>query len=138
MAAGVMKSLRTWTIVCAVATVLVIGVACALLARGYDPPFPGFFVYRSGAVTSLWRASWRGPQAGLHARDVVRAVDGTPIANGPQFIAAIEAARARGKAEITVEGPRSRLWPGLSGGTRSVEVALSRLDAWDIGYTLVL
>jgi hypothetical protein len=63
-----MRPLRTSLIVTSVIALTLLGVACALVAHRYDGPFPGFLVYRSGAVSSLWRAGWSGQQAGLRAR----------------------------------------------------------------------
>src|SRR5439155_13984707 len=57
-----------------------LGAVVASRALAYDTPFGGFFVYRSGAVTSLWRAHWAGRQAGLRVRDVITAVDGEAVA----------------------------------------------------------
>ena len=56
----------------AVIALIALGAAAASAALGYDAPFGGFFVYRSGAVTSLWRADWPGRRAGPRARGSAR------------------------------------------------------------------
>ena len=63
---------------------MALGAAVASQALSWDTPFGGFFVYRSGAVTSLWRADWAGRRAGLRVRDVIVAVDGEPVRDGPR------------------------------------------------------
>jgi S1-C subfamily serine protease len=118
----------------AVAALIALGAACASAALGYDAPFPGFLVYRSGAVTSLWRADWPGRRAGLRVRDVIVAVDGEPLARpgrgGPALRAALERRRDAGEVTLDVARPD---------GTRArLTVKLSRLTQWDLASTFAL
>ena len=79
------ESPKVWQIgalALAVAALMALGVVVASQALAWDTPFPGFLVYRSGAVASLWRADWAGRRAGLRVRDVIVSVDGEPIAGG--------------------------------------------------------
>ena len=114
----------------AVFGLMALGVVVASRALAYDTPFGGFFVYRSGAVTSLWRADWPGRKAGLAVRDIITAVDGESVRGGPALQAALE--RHRGAASVTLDvahpdGSRARL-----------TVPLSRLTQWDLASTFML
>jgi signal transduction histidine kinase len=120
-----------------VAAVIALGVVCALLARNYGAPFPGFLVYRSGAIASLWRGNWAGKQLGLRGRDTVIAVDGEPVSSGADFRRALEERRASATVRVTVVQPSSRLWPGR-GAERTVTVPLGRLSHGDWAYVLIL
>ena len=114
----------------AVACLMALGVVVASQALSWDTPFGGFFVYRSGAVTSLWRADWAGRRAGLHVRDVIVAVDGEAVADGPALTAALGNRRAAAAVTLDVRHPD---------GTKSrVQVPLTRLTKWDLGSTFLL
>ncbi len=114
----------------AVAGLMALGVVVASQALSWDTPFGGFFVYRSGAVTSLWRADWAGRRAGLHVRDVIVAIDGEPVADGPALTAAL--ARRRASTEVTLDVRHP------DGAMSRVRVPLSRLTKWDLGSTFLL
>jgi signal transduction histidine kinase len=121
-------------VVSALALILVtLGVLCAAEAARWQTPFAGFLVYRSGAVTSLWRAEWPGQRAGLRVRDRVLAVDGQTVHGGRQVQAAMADAEAHGRGEVTVE-VRS---PG-SAPARAVRLPLGRLGPYDLGATFFL
>jgi signal transduction histidine kinase len=122
--------LATLAVGAAVVALIALGAAAASAAIGYDAPFGGFFVYRSGAVTSLWRADWPGRRAGLRVRDVVVAVDGEPVAGGPALAAALE--RRRGRAAVTLDVARP------DGSRPRVTVPLGRLTKWDRASTFAL
>ncbi|MGZ3426494.1 MAG: hypothetical protein ACXVCV_07590, partial [Polyangia bacterium] len=114
----------------AVAALMALGVVVASNAMAWDTPFGGFFVYRSGAVTSLWRADWAGRRAGLRVRDVITAVDGEAVADGPALAAALDRRRDAARLTLDVKHPD---------GTRArVSVPLSRLTKWDLGSTFLL
>ncbi|MGZ3407981.1 MAG: hypothetical protein ACXVAN_16130, partial [Polyangia bacterium] len=114
----------------AVAALMALGVVVASNAMAWDTPFGGFFVYRSGAVTSLWRADWAGRRAGLRVRDVITAVDGETVADGPALAAALDRRRDAARVTLDVKHPD---------GTRArVSVPLSRLTKWDLGSTFLL
>ena len=133
-----MRSLRTYAVAAAAAVLMILGVACAARARGYQVPFGGFLVYRSGGITSLWRASWPGQRAGLRVRDVVTAVDGEPVSGGPEIARALARHQGDGSIRLTVRGPGSWFWPGSGSVTRTVRVPLGRLGPWDLAYTFWL
>ena len=108
----------------AVAALMALGVVVASQALSWDTPFGGFFVYRSGAVTSLWRADWAGRRAGLRVRDVIVAVDGEPLGaaargGGPSLRR--RSTRRRGAARITLDVRHP------DGSVARVTVPLSRL-----------
>jgi signal transduction histidine kinase len=133
-----MRSARTYAIAAGVAALVVLALCSAFLARSWDRPFPGFLVYRSGAVTSLWRAEWPGRLAGLRVRDVITAVDDEPVASGAQLSDALQRRRGQAEVTLTVSSPGSRIWPGAGGPTRRVTVPLGRLSTGDLAYTLIL
>ncbi len=133
-----MGRLRTYAVFAGVAALIGLSLACAVFARGHDRPFPGFLVYRSGAVTSLWRADWPGRRAGLRVRDVVTELDGEPVSGGFAVDAALGRLAGRPSVTVTVREPGSRMWPIPGGRERKVEVPLGRLEAGDIAYTLYL
>jgi signal transduction histidine kinase len=137
-AVSMKRSLVTYAVVTGVLAVLVLGVACAVLARSYNVPFPGFLAYRSGAVTSLWRAEWPGRRAGLRARDIVITVDGTPVSSGAEIAAALDRHGDGGTLVLEVRSPASRMWPSRIGPVHRVELPVGRLLPWDLGYTLFL
>ncbi len=114
----------------AVVALIALGCAAASAAIGYDAPFGGFFVYRSGAVTSLWRADWPGRRAGLRVRDVIVAIDGEPVAGGRELRAALD--RRRGAASATLDVRRP------DGSASRVVVPLGRLTTWDRASTFAL
>jgi signal transduction histidine kinase len=114
----------------AVAALMALGVVVASNALSWDTPFPGFFVYRSGAVASLWRADWAGRRAGLRVRDVILAVDGEPLHGGPSLQTALD--RRQGGARIALEVRHP------DGSRAHVTVPLSRLTKWDLGSTFLL
>jgi signal transduction histidine kinase len=114
----------------AVFGLIALGAIVAERALAYDTPFGGFFVYRSGAVTSLWRAHWAGRQAGLRVRDVITAVDGEQVRGGPALAAALDRRRDNAMVTLDVRHP-----DGLHG---QVTVPLSRLTRWDLGSTFLL
>jgi len=114
----------------AVAALMALGVVVASNALSWDTPFPGFFVYRSGAVASLWRADWAGRRAGLNVRDVIVSVDGEPIAGGPSLQAALDRRRDASVVTLDVRHP--------SGVMTHVALPLSRLTKWDLGSTFLL
>jgi len=134
---GTARRIRTGLVAAGVFLAVGLGIVCAFEARSYDAPFPGFLVYRSGVVASLWRASWAGTRLGLRGRDVVVAVDGAPVSGGDEFRRALEARRDRASVTVTVVQPSSRMWPGR-GERREVTVPLSRLRSGDRAYALVL
>ena len=113
-----------------VAALMALGVVVASQALAWDTPFPGFLVYRSGAVASLWRADWAGRRAGLRVRDVVVAVDGEPIHGGPSLQAALGRRRDAQAIVVEVRHPR--------GSHARVAVPLVRLTKWDLGSTFLL
>jgi signal transduction histidine kinase len=114
----------------AVTALMVLGAVVASQALSWDTPFGGFFVYRSGAVTSLWRADWAGRRVGLHVRDVIVAVDDEPVRDGPALTAALDRRRAAEGVMLTVRHP--------SGAASKVRVPLTRLTKWDLGSTFLL
>ena len=114
----------------AVAALMALGAVVASNALSWDTPFGGFFVYRSGAVTSLWRADWAGRRAGLQVRDVIVALDGEPVADGPSLAAALDRRRGAARVALDVRHP--------DGTTARVSVPLSRLTKWDLGSTFLL
>src|SRR5690349_22742587 len=137
-----MGRIRMTTTLVALGVVLavVLGVACAATAWQWhreEVPFPGFLVYRSGAVTSLWRASWPGRQVGLRVRDVVVAVDGQPTAGGAQIVQALAQRRGAANVEITVREP-PWFWPARAEAPRTLTLPLGRLAGWDLAYTLLV
>jgi signal transduction histidine kinase len=134
---GTLRRARSVLVAAGVVVAVVLGIVCAVEAHRYDTPFPGFLVYRSGAIASLWRGSWAGTRLGLRGRDEVTAVDGQPVSGGDAFRQAIDAHRNQPSVRVTVVQPSSRMWPGL-GDTRTVEVPLGRLSAGDWAYTLFL
>src|SRR5579863_3353020 len=118
----------------AVLALIALGGVAAWQARSYDLPFGGFYVYRSGAVTSLWRADWAGRRVGLHVRDVVTGVDDRPLAGGgPGMRRELAARRDAGSTTdlaLDVRHP--------DGTTTRVRVPLSRLSTGDMLSTFVL
>jgi signal transduction histidine kinase len=135
-----MRRTSTYAIALGVIALMVLGVACAVLARGYEAPFPGFLVYRSGAVTSLWRAHWPGRTAGLRVRDVIVSVDGVPLRGSTGGTALADALRHARGPEVTLEvrEPSSWIWPGQHGAVRTVRVPLGTLDTGDLIFALIL
>src|SRR5262249_5715795 len=107
-----------------------LGAVVASNALSWETPFGGFLVYRSGAVTSLWRADWAGRAAGLRVRDVVRAVDGEPIAGGPALAAALDRRKDAAGVSLASAGP--------DGSSARVTVPLPRLTNWDLASTFLL
>ena len=95
------------------AILVCLGVFCAAEAARWQTPFAGFLVYRSGAVTSLWRAEWPGRRAGLRVRDRVVRVDGETVRGGREVQRALAAARARGQLTVTIEVESRRAPPLL-------------------------
>lgn len=74
---------------------------------------PGKLLPGLGFDTASWRADCRiqsapvgsaGAAAGLHAGDLLRAVDGQPLANSAEFVAAVSAAAGR---EISIDIERA-------------------------------
>ena len=114
----------------AVAALMTLGAVVASNALAWDTPFAGFFVYRSGAVASLWRADWAGRRAGLRVRDVIVAIDGEPLGGGPSLQAALDARRGAARVALEVRHP--------DGSIAHVTVPLSRLTTWDLGSTFLL
>jgi len=114
----------------AVAALMALGAIVASNALSWDTPFPGFFVYRSGAVASLWRADWAGRRAGLHVRDVVVSIDGERIGGPPALQAALDVRRKAPDALLEVRHP--------DGVVARVRLPLSRLTKWDLGSTFLL
>ncbi|MDB4965602.1 MAG: sensor histidine kinase [Myxococcales bacterium] len=114
----------------AVFGLVALGAVVGSRALAYDTPFGGFFVYRSGAITSLWRAHWAGRQAGLRVRDVIIGVDGERVGGGPSIAAALD--RRRDHAQITLDVVHP------NGARGQVTVPLSRLTKWDLGSTFLL
>jgi signal transduction histidine kinase len=125
-----MKRVRLGLFVAALLAVAGIGAAALGLAARHQAPFPGFLVYRSGAVTSLWRSDWAGYRLGLRVRDQVVAIGDEPVRGGREVTRAL-AARA-GEAEVRV-----RL-VSPDGADKEVRLPLLRLGRWDLGYTLWL
>ena len=113
-----------------VAGLMALGVVVASNALAWNTPFGGFFVYRSGAVTSLWRADWAGRRAGLRVRDVIVAVDGVPVHGGAALGAALDRRRDAARVTLDVKHP--------DGSPARVTVPLSRLTKWDLGSTFLL
>src|SRR5438874_1267499 len=113
------------------AALVCLGSYCAFQAVRFDTPFAGFLVYRSGAVSSLWRDDWPGRRAGLQVRDRVRAIDGVPVRGGRAVQAALAAAEARGQTRVTVE-VESR------GALRAVQLPLGRMRFSDESATFGL
>lgn len=109
----------------AVAALMTLGAMAASSALAYDAPFGGFLVYRSGAVSSLWRADWAGRQAGLAVRDLIVAVDGEPLTppSGHGLVRALE--RRRGDRVVTLDVRHP------DGSRARVTVPLGRLTKWD-------
>jgi signal transduction histidine kinase len=124
-----MQPLRTYAVALAGVALVALGLASLWLARAVETPFAGFLVYRSGAVTSLWRAEWPGRRAGLRVRDVVTEVAGEPVGGGPEVAAAL-GRHAGDSVEVAVRGP--------GGERRRVVVPVGKLRAADLGYTLAL
>jgi signal transduction histidine kinase len=114
----------------AVAGLMALGAVVASNALGWETPFGGFLVYRSGQVTSLWRADWAGRAAGLRVRDVVRTVDGEPVRGGPALAAALD--RRKDAAEVTLDIAHP------DGTVARVTVPLTRLTNWDLASTFLL
>jgi signal transduction histidine kinase len=125
------RSARTWLIATALVALGALATAAAAAARRFDAPFGGFLVYRSGAITSLWRGGWPGPAAGLRVRDVVLAVDGEPVRGGAELNAALAGRAGAARVTLTVRQARD-------GARREVAVPLRRLDGADLGFTLYL
>jgi signal transduction histidine kinase len=113
------------------AALVCLGIYCAVQAVRFDTPFAGFLVYRSGAVSSLWRDDWPGRRAGLQVRDRVRRVDDTPVHGGLEVEAALAAAEAHGRKEVEVE-VESR------GAVRVVTLPLGRMRFSDESATFGL
>jgi signal transduction histidine kinase len=114
----------------AAAALIGLGIVCAIDAARYATPFPGFLVYRSGAVTSLWRAEWPGRAAGLRVRDAVLSVDGEPVHGGAEVARALGRHASGDTVTLEVRAPRRE--------PRRVTVPLGRLLPWDLAYTFVL
>src|SRR5262249_24514735 len=135
--------LITTAVALGVVLTVVLGIACAVTAWRWhrnDVPFPGFLVYRSGAVTSLWRASWPGRQVGLRVRDVVVWVDGRRVVGpepGAQIVHALTERRGAPTVEITVREP-PWFWPAPAEAPRTLTLPLGRLAGWDLAYTLLV
>src|SRR5258706_2997209 len=123
-------SLRSGSVALAAAALLGLGIVCALDATRYATPFPGFLVYRSGAVTSLWRAEWPGRAGGLHVRDAVLSVEGEAVRGGAEVARALSHHAPGSEVTLEVRAPHH--------DSRRVTVPLGRLAPWDYGYTFVL
>src|SRR5689334_13463392 len=74
----------------AIAACMGLAILCLLGALAeLERPFPGFLVYKDGAITSLMRRHWQGPRAGLRPRDVIREIDHQPVHDGPTVARAL-------------------------------------------------
>jgi signal transduction histidine kinase len=109
-----------------------LAVVCGISAlEAQTRPFPGFLMYSNGAITSLMRHDWQGPDVGLLPRDVVRAVDGKPVTSGAEAHAMIDRHQPGDLATIEIERP------GES-AHRVMRVTVGRLRASDFGFVFVM
>jgi signal transduction histidine kinase len=123
-------TLQMGTLAAAVFALIGLGAVVASRALAYDTPFGGFFVYRSGAVTSLWRADWAGRKIGLRVRDVIVAVDDQPVRGGAALARALDSHRGERAVTLGVVHPDGR--------AARLTVPLSRLTRWDLASTFML
>ncbi|MGH7822811.1 MAG: sigma 54-interacting transcriptional regulator, partial [Candidatus Binatia bacterium] len=54
-------------------------------------PFPGFLVYANGMVSAFGADDWTGVRAGLDAWDIIREIDGRPVATAREILAIVRA-----------------------------------------------
>ncbi len=120
---------RAWPYL-AVAATVALGLACLGDALGPAPRAAGFLTYQSGAVASLARAEWPGFRAGLRVRDVIRSVDGKPVAGGRAIARALARLPDGAEAVIVADSP--------SGERRTLALPVARLGRADLGYTFAL
>ncbi len=127
-----MRSARLVSLVSLAALLGAVGLgvhAGVVSRRALARPFPGFFVYPSGAVASVLRRDWEGPRVGLKPRDRIVAVEGRAAASG-EDVWALLAETDRGEVTLDVESPE--------GARRSVTVRLGRLVGSDLALAFLL
>jgi signal transduction histidine kinase len=116
----------------AVALTALLAALCAISALElWGRPFPGFLLYASGAVTSLARSDWEGAHPRLRPRDVIVAVDGTPVHDGAEALARLSRRAPGDEVSLTVSRPGEAARLGLT-------VRMSHLRPSDIAYVFAM